>query len=478
MKYDILLFNPPQTKSYIVLSNLALLWIASFLKRNGVRVRVFYLDHKFKATVRKAISDYKPKYAAVSCKWYADLYGATLVAKEIRKLDKEITIIAGGITASYFDEELLRNSDFDMVVRGDAELPLLNVIKDRAPINRTVKDRGAIQRNKLEYIQEHRDIKGHRLVEPSAIMENPGEVLSRVNFIWTGKGCTQNCFYCAGSSSVQKQVFGRSGLFYRPVRDVLADIAVLSKYSKYLMFDFACPPHADGYYLRLFKGVPQGELVLTFFHWGIPSKKLVDRMSASFKAVSLHFDTTTLCEELRGSLSGRNLLKPFFSNGELEDIISYCVKKRNITIVLDNIAGLPSERVSHVKKHTDFARYLAQKYPIIEFISYMPLSAEPGSILQKHYKRFNMNCCRNGFMDFLNLSRRAFNSNIAYPFSRFFSRRNRTSHPYGLYERGFSEKSNWAKVVNFEKIMEKVYLTNKVMHHRRSASEIHTCKAS
>lgn len=465
MKYDILFFNPPQSKNGDCLRNYALLWIASYLKKNGFSTKIFYLDGKFKTSIRKALDYYKPKYVAVSCKWYTNLYGAVLVAKEIKKIDKTIKIIAGGNTATYFDKELLLNTDFDIVIRGDAELPLLNIIKNKTPINCTLKENGRIKRYKLQYIQRRQEVEDYTLVEPEEILESPKDILNSENFVWTGKGCTQNCFYCAGSSVAQKEIFGRERLIYRPIRNVLADIAILSKYSKYLMLDFACPPHADVYYLRLFKGIPQGKLVLTFSHWSLPSRNLVDQMSKTFKSIHIRFDTSTLCEELREFLSKKNLLKPFFSNKELENIICYCKEKRNIKIVLENIAGLPGERNSHVREHTNFSQYLTQMYPFIEYISYMPLSIEPGSILQKHYKRLNMYCCRSSFKDFLNLTKQSFKSNILYPFSAFFEKRNYKLHPYGVYEKSFSKKSSYAKIRYFYKIMNKEFLANRKVYN-------------
>ena len=92
---------------------------------------IFYLRNDFRRKIRIALYRYKPEYVAVSCKWFTNLYGAILVAKEVKKVNKAIRVIAGGNTATYFDKELLLNSDFDIVIRGDAELPLLNIIRNK-----------------------------------------------------------------------------------------------------------------------------------------------------------------------------------------------------------------------------------------------------------------------------------------------------------------------------------------------------------
>jgi radical SAM superfamily enzyme YgiQ (UPF0313 family) len=463
MKSDILFFNPPQTKNGVYLENRILLWLASYLKRNGFNTKVFYLDSKFKETIARAISYYQPKYIAVSCKWYTNLYGAILVASEIRKIDKSIRIITGGNTATYFDRELLLNSDFDIVIRGDAELSLLNIMKNKPPINCTLTENGRIKRYKLQYTQRQQEVKDYTLVEPGEILESPKDILGKENFVWTGRGCTQNCFYCAGSSTIHKKMFQREKLIYRQIKNVLADIAILSKYSKSLIFDFACLPRADAYYLQLFKCLPQKKLSMTFFHWSLPSRNLVDQISKTFKSAVIFLDTSTLCEELREALSQRNLLKPFFSNKKLEDFVFYCNKKKNIELVLTNIAGLPGERGHHVRKHINFSQYLIQKYPLIQDIHYLPLSIEPGSLLQKHYKRFNMYCSRNNFMDFLNLTCYAFKSKITYPFSDFFKKLDCKIHPYGLYDKNSSKKVSYARERNFYKIIKEELRANRII---------------
>lgn len=464
MNSDILLFDPPLTERGAHLENYALLWMASYLKKRGIIVRVFYLDKKFKLSIKLAISKYNPKYVAISCKWYTNLYSAILVAKEVKKINNAIRIIAGGHTATYFDRELLRNSDFDIVIRGDAEHPLVNILKNKIPINCTLKENGKIVRYKQDYVQTQKDLKGYRLVEPRDILENPNRLLRGLNFIWISKGCMQNCFYCGGSASAQKKIFGRKGLIYRPIKDVLTDIALMGKYSRFLQFDSSLFQREEIYYLQLFKKMPRDKFICRIHHWHLPTKDFIDHVSETFKLAFIVFDTSTLCEGLRKNLSEKKLLKPFFSNKALEDIIQYCNKKKNINIELHNIAGMPGERNSQVKEQVNFTRYLIQKYPLITLITYLPLSIEPGSILQRDYRKFNMHCYRSKFSDYFNLSKQAFESNNSYPYSNFFSNKNYKNaflHPYGICEIGLSKKSSYLRAKYFhEKINNKLLAQN------------------
>ncbi len=446
MKSDILFFNPPQTKRGDSLQNRALLWIASYLQQNGFKVRVFYLGKSFQKTIKRALESYQPRNVAVSCKWYTNLYGALVVAQEIRKFNPGIRIITGGQTAAYFDKELLETGYFDLVIRGDAELPLLHILSKKTPINCSLKIKNCLKRYPLNYSQAHNNLVNYTLSRPTQILENATQILKGGNFIWTGKGCSGSCFYCAGSSSAQKNFFGRKSIAYRPIPDVLTDIAILSDYSRDLMFDFACPPGADDYYLQLFKKITPGKFRVNFFHWSLPSKKFMDKISSIFQRALIHLDTSTLCEQLRLSLSRKKLLKPFFSNQDIEEVVKYCQAKNNLRVCLENIVGLPGENQEQVEAHISFAYYLVQKYPALADISYLPLSAEPGALTDNLAKKLGLNLCRRTFVDYLKLTQKAFEANITYPYSGFF----RCKHlkgspisPYGIYQKGINQRSSY-----------------------------------
>ena len=455
---DILFFSPPNTRRGNRIENRALLWLASYLLKNGVNSKVFYLGKDFRITVRKALKKYEPKYVAISCKWYTNLYGAFLVAKEVKNFDKEIITITGGNTASYFDRDVLSNSNMDIVIRGDAEDPLLYLLTKGEKKNCTVREIGKIIRYEQDYVQRQGDLENYTLVDPKKILENPKEVLKGLNFIWTGKGCIFNCFYCGGSAKSQKKIFGRAKPIWRPIEDVLIDIEYLTKYSKWLQFDFTNPVQKDDYYIQLFQKISQKKFKCDFHHWSLPTKELIEQISKTFNLVNLGIDTSTLCEDLRRELTKRGWLKPFFTNQELENIIDYCSGKGNVQIELNNVAGMPGEKGPQVKEHTQFAKHLARKYPSIIGITYTPLSIEPGAMLQRDYRRFKMHCSRKGFLDFYNLAKGAFENNICYPFDGFLLRgghMKKYPHPYGVYQIGYSKRCTYLRTRYFHKILDK-----------------------
>src|SRR5215472_18997543 len=82
------------------------------------------LDPSFDLAAR--IRDFAPfELALVDLHWYVHTAGAIAAAQEIKAICPGATVVVGGITATQFDAELLSLSDaVDVVIRGDAELPL------------------------------------------------------------------------------------------------------------------------------------------------------------------------------------------------------------------------------------------------------------------------------------------------------------------------------------------------------------------
>lgn len=463
---DIIFFNPPLTKRGLDLINSGFLWLASYLAKHGYKAKIFFLTNNIDKVIKEALHKYNPKYVAVGCKWYTGLYGAILTAKKVRKYSKSATLIAGGNTATFFDKDILKNSDFDIVVRGDAEVPLVNILSGNGDLsNCTVKENGKITRHQLNYTQNEKNTKGLRLGNLNSVLDDAEKLLSLRNFIWTGKGCALNCFYCSGGNRCQIDLFGRTKPVYRPIDDVLHDIKVLTKYSKDFLFDFGSAVESDEkYYSKLFKGISRRDLFCHFHCWQLPTTKFINEISRTFKRSIISLDTITLSENLRKLLSKKGLTKPFFSNKDLEMVIKCCHKKKNLFLEMQNITGLPYEKSCDLKCQVETGLYLVRKYQSIINVSSMPLSIEPGSLLYRNSKRYKMRSLRKGFNDFLDVTKNSFKKNISYPYNEFFLEKYKSlklPHPYGVYHIGKDKKMAYKRANYFNDMLDKDLKANR-----------------
>ncbi len=441
---------------------MTLLYLASYLKQNGISSKVIDLGSErehFIKIIEKKIYEYQPKFVIIGIRWYFDLYVSIKIAETVKNIEEDIKIIAGGQTAGYFDKEIIRNSKIDYIIRGDAEKPLLKLIRERKLINTTYKKQERIIRTARRYIQTKDDIKGLCLTdEIDQILEKDTLVLKKTGhwageFIWTGKGCCYNCFYCSGCNRNQKRLSGREKPIFRDIPSVIKDINILSRYNDNIIFDFDPFQNDKKFYIKLFEKINMPELKSKFYAWTLPQKELLSAFKNSFSSSTLSLSVETCNEAFRKSLSSKDITRPFFSNFQLEKMIKTLeINKQFFHLYL--IAGLPWEDEKIFDYNTDYCLNLLKRNTsvfqknISRNISCVPLSAEPGSDIYMNPGRYDMKLYRRNFFDFLELSKTSFNKNIPYPF-RFDAIGTEIEHPFGVSSIKSSENEVHRKIVRF-----------------------------
>jgi radical SAM superfamily enzyme YgiQ (UPF0313 family) len=413
---DVILFNPPRYRNgnHHKFNN-ALLWLASYLHRRNVAVRIVPLnDEGFEETVHEELARYRPKFAAVSCKWWDTLYSSTHIASCIKRYDPRVVTITGGQTASFFAKEIVENTDVDVVIRGDGEEPLYRLVTGQAPTNCVFKTDATLIPLRGQYVQSEADLADTYLIS------NLEEIISDVSvlnsYIWTGKGCTETCAYCAANAWNNKLSFGRAKFIYRPIEHIVREIEVLRKYpgSNRVTFDYD-PIRGnvqEDYHVNLFAALEKKKYNCYFCSWSLPSKRVIDALAETFRFVELCIDVQTASERLRDFLGERRYLKPSFSDESLEEILAYVHRHDNFTIDLSTLMGLPFETEEDIRTITPWADYLYDKYEDLRYPYVSPMNVEPGSLLLRDPARYDMVLFRKNFHDFMQYTRRSFENNI------------------------------------------------------------------
>jgi radical SAM superfamily enzyme YgiQ (UPF0313 family) len=413
---DIILFNPPRYRngSHHKFNN-ALLWLASYLHQRKVKVRVVPLHNdQFEATIQEELATHKPKFTAVACKWWDTLYSSSHVASLIKKYDPNIVTISGGHTATFFARELVEQTDFDIVVRGDGEEPLWMLVSGGRPANCVFAgDREPMPVRKA-YVQTQETLKDIGLVD------NLDDIVSDTGFlnsyIWTGKGCLEHCVYCSGNVWNSELSFGRTGIIYRPLEAVHRDIEILSRFceGKRITFDFEPTrgPVQQTYYLELFRGLEPKRFNCYFFSWSLPPKELVDALAETFNFVELCLDVQTGSERLRKLLGDRRFMKPFFSDQSIEDLLTHIRRYQNFMVDMSTLMGLPFEQDQDVEAMIAFSDYFYDQFEFLRYPYISPMNVEPGSLLMRNPEPYGMVLFRKSFSDFLQYTKRSFELNI------------------------------------------------------------------
>jgi len=152
-----LLIMPPITLSEgtvkRVIPPLGIAYIGGYLESVGIPFKLLdcvveALDHEEligpktwmygmpDSEVMKYIGDFCPEIIGLSILYSSDLHSVYRLAKLIRQTYPEITVVAGGIHASIYPRELLRESldsgqpTIDYIIRGEGEIRLANFIKN------------------------------------------------------------------------------------------------------------------------------------------------------------------------------------------------------------------------------------------------------------------------------------------------------------------------------------------------------------
>ena len=57
------------------------------------------------------------------------LVSSHAIARDVKRLVPDCTVVVGGVHSELYPEAMLRNSAIDLVVRGDGEEPMLQIVK-------------------------------------------------------------------------------------------------------------------------------------------------------------------------------------------------------------------------------------------------------------------------------------------------------------------------------------------------------------
>jgi radical SAM superfamily enzyme YgiQ (UPF0313 family) len=163
--------------------------------------------------ISESIKSYKPNFIGLT--FTTSLFPeARKISHFIKKNFPEIIILSGGVHSSIMPEEVLEQTDTDIVIFGEGDITVQEII-DRKPLNKVkgiiYKKKGKVKKNLPRELIKNLDdlpMPAYHLLDPSVYI-NP-KIIARKNpvaTIETSRGCVFNCTYC------NKGVFGKNFRF-------------------------------------------------------------------------------------------------------------------------------------------------------------------------------------------------------------------------------------------------------------------------
>jgi amino acid adenylation domain-containing protein/non-ribosomal peptide synthase protein (TIGR01720 family) len=399
-----------------------ILYLASYLRRNGIEAYCQWNDQEkrkdcLQERVLELLSEIEPGIVGISLKWFPHIARVLEMTRVIKEYDTNIKVVLGGNTASYYSEKLIREPSVDVVVMGDGEEPFLKICQGEETIPNSIYiKKGKIEKNPLDYVQDETSIKEIYLSHMDKIFVSEKDpYLASVFYINTGKGCSQQCFYCAGCREVQKKTFNRVKPFLRSSGEVRQDITEAMPYTTTFMFDFDLPQYDSmEYYREIWGGLPLSMHFCYFYFWKIPSVEFIDLVNNTFKYVTINIDLCSLSEVHRKKLNQEKMVKPQPMDDELIALFDHCETYENVEVVINLISGLPYFNREDIKRSNDFLDRLVTQYTCFRGMDWGRLHAQPGAPILQTCDDYDMVSYAHTYEDFYKYSELNFREEI-YP---------------------------------------------------------------
>lgn len=379
--------------------------IAEYLERHGLKVRIINLAvlmlNKPGFDVEKTIRDMNPVAFGVDLHWLPHAHGSVEIARICKKHHPDTPVMFGGLSSTFYHEELASYECVDYVVRGDStEEPirrLVTAIKAGGSVtdvpNLTYKDAtGAVVSNEFSWVPDdmnaisldysfnmrsvirYRDMQG--LVPFKNWLQYP------VCASLTCRGCTHNCVTCGGSAYSFKKHFGRDRVAFRDPELLVRDIQHIQRYIPgpiFVLNDFL--QGGRDYVAEFVRGLSRIDLKnpIGFEFFKPPAEEFYEFLGENLKDWSVEISVESHDDDVRAAFG-----KTHYSMAQVEDSVAAALKHGCSRFDLYFMTGIPTQTAQSVLDTADYIggmyERLGRDKRVLAFTSPMAPFLDPGSL--------------------------------------------------------------------------------------------------
>jgi B12-binding domain/radical SAM domain protein len=385
------------------------LTLAAYLRRHGYRVRIVNLALLMMRSRRfdpeRFLRKLKPRLFGIDLHWLPHAQGGAAVAAILKRLHADIPIVFGGISATYFHEELIRDDAVDFVLRGSVTEPsLLALVQElegprefeRVP-GLTWKQDGQVRVN--VHCMSHVALDDFDFDLGLMI----GDVVTRLDF-WTSipfrtfwrhpitavfmiRGCAHGCVTCGASRNAFRRFMpGTHPLFRSPeaIARMVRQLASLTRAPIFLVGDLrdGGPVYARSVLDALANAPVSNRLIFEFFE--PPPRAFVEAIDRAVR----HWGAE-LSPESHDSAVRARLGRSRFTNEEMESSIEHMLALRCEQLDLFYMTGLSGQTYNNVLETVDAIETLFRRFDarLGAYITPMAPFLDPGSEGFEHPER-------------------------------------------------------------------------------------------
>lgn len=426
-------YEPINKFSFIQYHPLGLLGLVDFASQHGLSSLILDLGvekRKYGSIdLKNLFCQYDPDIVGIGLHWHFQSYDVIEVARQIKKLFPKIPIVLGGITASYFAEEIIRAFDFiDYVIRGDAEVPLVKLTQcvrvgkepNEVP-NLVYKKDGIVYSNARTYIADSHILNNINFTKFESIKDFPSYRESLTSWfsidgisrrmqnlffgsnpiypVFLGRGCLNNCSYCGGGASAQLIINNRCGVSIpspEKVAESIRNIEDAGFKGVMLNYDPLPAAQAEAFYMDLFELLQSRptSLIFEIERWSLPSEEFIRKFKETVHKESyISISLNSHHEETR-----RKNNMYFFSNEELEKSLAV-LDTHMVKSKLFFAMGLPYESKEDIAFLVNYQRRLRNLFKFMRMKTCI-IEVEPCSDISRNPSTYNLELERRSFMDY------------------------------------------------------------------------------
>lgn len=374
-----------------------LLTLAAFLRRRGYRVQIVNLALLMMRSRRfrpeKLLRRWRPKLFGIDLHWLPHAHGATAVAAVLKRLHPDIPIVFGGISSTYFHEELIRDPAVDFVLRGSVTEPYLLALLqelgdarrfDRVP-NLTWKAGDEVRINAAAPMPETLDDQYDLGMMVSSVISFWTTIPFRawwrhpITAVFTVRGRARACITCGASRPAFGRFMPECKPVRRPAEAIAAQVRDLDRITRAPIFLVGDLRDGGQHYAHavldaLARTRVSNRIIFEFFD--PPSADLVRRIDDSIAHWGVELSPESHDASVRGLLG-----KARFTNAKMEASIESILQLRCEQLDLFYMIGLPGQTYENVLETVDSIETLFCRFDrrLSAFITPMGPFIDPGS---------------------------------------------------------------------------------------------------
>lgn len=318
--------------------------------------------------LRTLIEALDVRLLGIDLHWMVHVQGSLEVAKLVKTIRKDIPIIFGGISSTYFAEELIQYPFVDMVMKGyDTLQPmeeLLRTVKQGGDLlnvpNLLWKSNGTIRQNAENHKPVTYGIGIDWATLPSAELTRTLPILE---FLSTqNAGCSYHCGWCGGSRDAFKRVFGTSKSMARKSKEEvqfefksLQSVPACDKFHFYTIGSYNEPRSGMDFFLDR---VAESNLKsISYEQFYLTPAPVLKRMAEANKRTMITLSPES--HDIRVSrLSGRGT----YTNDQLERWIASALDIGIFSIDIWYFIGMPEQDEDSVRGTVDYCIRLLEMF--------------------------------------------------------------------------------------------------------------------